>query len=81
MYGECSVSKDNTVQVKGEENVEIKWFSWNFRQHEYDEKGQRKKTKRMVKTENRGKIKHLVDLFNKEISDTSLQHAQSIPTV
>ncbi|CAH0719504.1 unnamed protein product, partial [Brenthis ino] len=68
MYGECSVCKDNAVQVNKEENLVINWFSWKVKEHEYDEKGERKKTKRMAKTENKGTLKDLVDLFNKEMN-------------
>lgn len=57
MYGECSVCKDNDIQVNGKEKGEIKWFSWNVREHKYDEKGERRKTKIVTKTENKGTLK------------------------
>lgn len=69
MYAECSVCAGNFIEVneKIDINKTVKWYAWTLKDHVFNEKGNTKTSKRMVKTEKTGSIKELLDLFHAEL--------------
>lgn len=69
MYAECSACADNFTEVDDKIEIDktVKWFAWTLKDHVYNEKGNAKTSKRMVKMEKIGNIKELLDLFHAEL--------------
>lgn len=70
MYGLCESCKSNNINANHVQlNLDdrIVWPTWMLKNYEYGKEGNKKTTKKMVKTESEGSIQDLINLINSDM--------------
>lgn len=68
MYGMCDICSEKGIEEQVENFEQTTWLKYTLKDHEYtDNKGNKKKTRKMVKQEQKGTVNELIKLFNSDM--------------
>lgn len=68
MYDDCVECSDKKIDGGDlDQDAEVQWNVWALKEYEYTKDGDRKNSKKMMKTTKQGTVKDLIELFHKQI--------------